>query len=158
MISQIFGVFKVVKLFLGGHKMLLVAIAAAVVLSAVTLYVYGAEKAKGKVRVLEAQNMAQIATLGAQSNELERLTARIRDNNARLLEQIAAEEARVTRAEQAAAALRADRDRITAELGASRARWNEAIANDETLQAWLPDPVPRAVWDRLRAATGDPAR
>lgn len=158
MIGAIFGAFKVVKLFLGGHKILLIAIAAAAVLGAITLYVHGAEKAKGKVKVLQSLNQQYLDTATAQVAEIERLTARIRDNNARLLEQIAAEEARVTRAEQAAAALRADRDRITAELGASRARWNEAIANDETLQAWLPDPVPGAVWERLRAATGDPAR
>lgn len=49
------GWFSAAKLFISGHKILLIAIAAAAVLATVTIYVHGAEKAKARNTELESR-------------------------------------------------------------------------------------------------------
>lgn len=145
---------------LGHAKLIGIAMLVLSVLSivgAVTIYAAGAERAKAERDALQREDAAQIATILAQAEQIDALNERIRANNRRLLEQIAAETSRVEQARQAAEQMREQRDRLTAELADSHRKWREEIDDDPSLREWLAQPVPGAVWDRLRAATGDDA-
>jgi cell division protein FtsN len=131
------------------------AIIAAAILATVTLYVFTAERAKGTVKLLEAENAFLTENLRTRSAQITALNARLERHNAETLQKLATERARLIEARVAAKKMRQQRDQVTAALGESRREWQEALDHDENLAEFVAHDVPGAVWRRLCRATGD---
>ena len=129
-------------------------IAIAALVAAVALYVMGAERNRGLVKLLEADNARHLQTNAQQDAQLRSQTERLKINNARWLEQVQREQDRFAKAKAEAEHIKAQRDTVAAELAAARREWQETVANDPDLAEFVAYPVPDAVWLRLRHATG----
>ena len=131
------------------------AIIAAAILATVALYVFTAERAKGNVKLLEAENATLSETVAAREQQVTALNERLERQAAETLQKLAAERIRLIEARVAAERMRQQRDQVTAALGESRREWQEALDHDENLAEFVAHDVPAAVWRRLCRATGD---
>lgn len=139
---------------LGAFKAYGIAIAAAVLLGSVTLYVANAERNRALIKAYEKETARNLQVIAHQDEQIGALNARIRGNNERWLKLVQEENRRAELAQAEAARIRAERDRVTAALSESRREWQEAVAHDEELAEFVRHDVPGAVWRRLCVAAG----
>lgn len=149
---------KAVGGWIMGHAIWFKIIGIAAIVTAAVLYVGSRENAVGKVDTLEQMLATVEEDLEAEKLASARLREQIRRMNAATQDRIERERQRVAAAQRAADQVRAQRDIIAGELNEAHQRFQEAKDHDAELREWAGHPVPAAVWDRLRAATGSPGR
>lgn len=133
-------------------KFWLIAIPAAILITTITLYVHGAEKAKGQKAVLETQVRNLTADLAGRDQTITDLRGSRDMVNTRLAEMIAGNNAAIDAEVERRRQVAIERDKAKAALRIALDTIRTESENDAEFAHWLDQPVPAAAWERLRAA------
>jgi hypothetical protein len=143
---------KAIGSVLAPFKMYLIAAAIAAVVGAVGYYVFTAERAKGRVLLLESKISQYVTANAIAESEINNLNNRITAHNEQKLKDIDRAEAKLKTAQTEAKELKAEKEVISEQLAVATFTITEAIRDDEEYADWAYYPTHITVWDQLYAA------